>query len=91
MASSTIRTTVTLPADLLEAADQAVREGKARNRNELLATALRKELAEQRRAALDAAFAEMANDAEYQAETRTIGREFARADWEAWQLAESEP
>jgi len=48
MLSTTIRTTVALPAELLEAADQAVREGKARSRNELLATALRRELAAQR-------------------------------------------
>lgn len=53
---------MSLPADLLEAADQMVREGKARSRNEFMAMALRRELAAQRRAEIDAAFAEMAND-----------------------------
>ena len=90
MTSPVIRTTVALPSDLLEAADQAVREGRARSRNELLAAALRRELAEQKRAEIDAAFADMADDAEYQTESDSIAREFARADWEAWQLAESE-
>ena len=53
----TVRTTVTLPANLLEAMDRAVREGNARSRNELITIALRRELAAQERAAIDAAFA----------------------------------
>ncbi len=88
MATRTVRTTVALPADLLEAADQAVREGKARSRNDLLATALRRELAAQERAAIDAEFAAMADDAAYQAEADLISREFANADWEAFQAGQ---
>lgn len=91
MQSLAVRTTVALPADLLEAVDQFVREGKARNRNELLAAALRHELSAMRRAAIDADFAGMAHDAEYQADVRQLNREFAQADWEAWKLAESQP
>jgi len=87
VASTTIRTTVALPNDLLEAADRAVREGKARSRNELLTMALRRELAAQRRAAIDAEIATMADDADLQAEEQQIMAEFARADSEAWQLA----
>ena len=45
MVLRTVRTTFTLPADLLEAMDRAVREGNARSRNELITTALRRELA----------------------------------------------
>lgn len=88
MAATTVRTTITLPADLLAAADRAVQEGKARTRNELVANALRRELAAQRRAAVDAAFAQMAADAEYQAEAQALSEEFARADWEALQAGE---
>ena len=90
MSANSVRTTVSLPADLLQAADEAVRDGKARSRSELLAEALRHELAAQRRAAIDADLAAMAYDAEYQAEARKIAQEFAQADWEAWKLAESE-
>lgn len=85
----TIRTTITLPADLVEAADQAVRAGKARNRNDLLVMALRHELAAQRRAQIDADLAAMANDVELQAEAAQIEREFAAADDEALRLADS--
>ncbi len=89
MTSRTVRTTVALPTDLLEAADRVVRAGRARSRNDLLVTALRRELAAQERAAIDAAFADMARDADYQAEATAIAAEFAAADWEALHRAES--
>lgn len=85
-----IRTTVTLPTDLVDAADRAVRAGKARSRNELLVTALRHELAAQRRAEIDADLAAMATDVELQAEAEQIEREFALADDEARRLATTE-
>lgn len=77
-----------MPADLLAAVDQAVQAGKARSRNELVRVALERELAAQQRAAIDAAFAEMAQDPDYQAEAKTMISEFAIADWEAWQQTE---
>ena len=86
----TIRTTITLPADLVDAADQAVRAGKARSRNDLLATALRHELDSQRRAEIDADLAAMADDLELQAEAEQIEREFAGADDEARRIATAE-
>jgi metal-responsive CopG/Arc/MetJ family transcriptional regulator len=84
------RTTLTLPVELLEAADRAVSEGKAKSRNEFVARAIRNELAVQKRAEIDAAFAEMGNDAEYQAEVEIINQEFTQSDWEALQLGESQ-
>jgi metal-responsive CopG/Arc/MetJ family transcriptional regulator len=90
MSIRTVRTTLTLPADLLEAVDQAIQAGKARSRNELVAAALRHELAMLQRVAIDAAFAEMAQDPAYQTEAHEIATTFARADWEAWHLAEGE-
>src|SRR5207249_3486162 len=53
MPAQTVRTTLTLPVELLEAADRAVRTGRARSRNELVARALRHELAALERAAID--------------------------------------
>jgi metal-responsive CopG/Arc/MetJ family transcriptional regulator len=70
--------------------DRAVRDGKARNRNELIAAAVRRELAAHQRAATDAAFAQMAHDPDYQTEAHEVATEFAPADWEAWRLGESE-
>jgi Arc/MetJ-type ribon-helix-helix transcriptional regulator len=88
MAIQTVRTTFALPADLLAAVDQAVQAGKARSRNELVRIALERELAAQQRAAIDAAFAEMAQDPDYQSEAQAIADEFAAADWETWQQTE---
>lgn len=39
---------------------------------------------------VDAAFAEMANDSEYQTEAMQLDAEFAVAQWEALQMAEAE-
>jgi len=83
-----VRTTVTLPGELLAAADEAVKKGKVRSRNELFAIALQHELAARERAEIDAAFAAMADDAAYQSEARMISEEFREADWEAFQKAE---
>jgi metal-responsive CopG/Arc/MetJ family transcriptional regulator len=88
MADRTLRTTLALPAELIAAADRAVRAGKARSRNELVSIALRRELQAMERAAIDAEFAGMATDASYQDEAETIMREFAQADREALDAGE---
>lgn len=82
------RTTIALPEELLALADQAVRDGRARSRAELLVRALRREFAAQRRAAIDAAFARMADDPEYQEEALRVAEEYAVAGWEAIRSAE---
>ncbi len=88
MANTTVRTTLTLPTELLEAVDQAVKAGQAQSRNEWVRLALERELAAQKGAAIDAAFAGMAEDSEHQREAQAIADAFATADWEAWQHAE---
>ena len=90
MPSGMVRTTLTLPADLLAAADQAVRNGKANSRNALMTAALRRELAAQRRAEIDADLADMGTDVEYQREAARIMAEFAGADAEAARLMQAE-
>jgi hypothetical protein len=50
--------------------------------------ALRRELAAQQRAVIDAAFAAMADDPVYQAEAHETATAFAAADWEALRFAE---
>ncbi len=83
------RTTLTIPADLLDAADRAIQHGYARSRNDLIAIALRRELAARERAAIDAAFEGMATDTAYQATARQLTREFNDSDWEALQAGET--
>ena len=90
MPTRSVRTTLTLPVDLLDAADQAVRDGKARSRNELLVTALRRELAAQVRAAIDAAFAALADDETFQSESTALAEEAVAAGWEALRRSEVE-
>jgi metal-responsive CopG/Arc/MetJ family transcriptional regulator len=74
MNNRAIRTTLNLPAELLEATDRVVSEGKAKSRNEFVARAIRNELATQKRAEIDAEFAHMAKDTEYQAEVEIINQ-----------------
>jgi metal-responsive CopG/Arc/MetJ family transcriptional regulator len=88
MSTHTVRTTLALPADLLAAVDEAVQAGHARSRNEFVARALQRELAGQQRAAIDAAFAAMAEDFAYRTEAQALTDAFAQADWDALQLAE---
>ena len=89
MGDHTVRTTLTLPMELLEAADKAVQLGKVKSRNEFVAQALRREIAAQKRQQIDAALAKMANDPDYQAEAQQIEAEFAETQWEAWRYADS--
>jgi len=61
---------------------------KCVGRNELVTIALHRELAAQQRAAIDVAFASMADDPVYHAEARELATAFAAADWEALRVAE---
>ena len=90
MATGTIRATLVLPAELLEANDRTVCEGKARSRSEFVTAALRRDLAARRAAELDASFADMAYDAEYRKEALLYEQELAHASWEAFQVGEAE-
>jgi len=79
---NTENTTLALPSDLLAAVDKVVHEGRARSRDELAESALRRQLADLRRSALDAEFRQMADDVDYQRDVHQILGEFAQADWE---------
>lgn len=52
---------------------------------------MRRELLVQRRAAIDAAFAGMADDPDYQREAVRIAEEYAISGWEALQIGERRP
>lgn len=53
MTEPTIRTTITLPEELVRATDLIVRQGKAKSRNEFIAQALRYKLAALKRAEIE--------------------------------------
>ena len=75
------KTALSLPSDLMEAVDEAVQEGLAQSRNEFVENAVRLQLANLRRSALDSQFQHMA-DVDYQNEVNQILKEFAQADRE---------
>ena len=88
--SDTTRLSLYVPTRLVEAADQSVKQGKAKNRNDFIVMALKRELNVLEEADIDADFAEMADDEEYQAEVDVLEKEFAQASWEAFGSAETE-
>ncbi len=89
MAMKVVRTTLALPADLLERVDHLVRAGEVRSRSAFVARALRRELAALEAAAIDADFGGMADDEEYQTEALALAEESIAAGWEALRIAES--
>ena len=77
------RTTVTMPARLLRLANEAVREGRAKSRNQLVTEAVEELLSRWEGERIDAAFQDMSKDADYQEEARQILAGFADSDLEA--------
>jgi metal-responsive CopG/Arc/MetJ family transcriptional regulator len=89
MKNQIIRTTITLPAELLDATDRVVSQGKAKSRNDFVAQAILHELEALKQAEIDEALIEMTQDPEYQSQVLKMENDFAEASWEAWQLGES--
>ncbi len=82
------RTTVTLPVELRQRIENAVTRGAAPSQNSLIVRAVETYLTAQEEAWIDAQFAEMATDPEYQDLQRQIAAEFSVSDWEALQAGE---
>ena len=85
----TVRTTVTLPADLLQRSQKLVDAGQVPNRNVLIVSALERLLAELERAEIARQFAALAEDEAYQTMQTEMAESFAESDWEA--LNDGEP
>ncbi len=75
----TVRTTVSLPAELLSAADSEVEAGRPATRSDFIAEAIVEELRRRERARVDAEWAAVLPDADYQAEHAQIMAEFEAA------------
>lgn len=86
--SRRVRTTVDLPAKLRQRMRQALDEGVAASQNALIVHALEHYLQRLTEARIDAEFAQMMDDEQYQVLHLQIASEFAGADWEAFQLQE---
>ena len=83
-------TTVRIPKRLYEEARSAIENGAAgaKSMNDLLVDSLSDRLKQLRRAQIDAEFAHMKTDQQYQEQSETLADEFAASDWEALRSAE---
>ena len=92
---ATRATTVRIPRPMYEQAKCFVEGEKKHDTafaslNEFFVTAIQAYLKLYKRRQIDAAFAGMAEDADYQKEARLLAEEFEPSDWEALRLGEHE-
>ena len=83
-------TTVRLPEHVYRQAKDCV-EKRSESLNEFFVKAVKDRLKALREAAIDAAFAGMKEDEEYQRDAVALTRQFAASDWDAFRLTENEP
>lgn len=84
----TVRTTLSIPVDLVKRSQHFIDGGAIPSRNALIVAAIEKYLLELERAEIDRQFEAMADDKAYAALNQQIADEFAESDWDA--LAEVE-
>ena len=88
-------TTVRLPRPIYEQAKSIVTKekigtGTSISLNDFIVTAIKAYLKVYKRRQIDAAFAGMAEDADYQKEASLLAEEFEHSDWEALRLEEDD-
>jgi hypothetical protein len=81
-------TTLRVPKRVYELAKDAIRRSQQSSFNEFVVQAIEEKLRRMTEAEIDAAFASMADDADYQGAAVAMAREFETSDWQAMQ---SEP
>jgi Arc/MetJ-type ribon-helix-helix transcriptional regulator len=79
-----VRTTVSLPTDLLARIDALVAGGGAASRTALIIEALSADLARRKDEEIDRTFYDLANDPNLAAEERELHAAFTGADRESW-------
>ena len=84
------RITVDLPEQLVERVDAAARAEGTPSRNRFIAESLEARIEALERARIDAEFAALRDDTEWQEEMRAMAEEAVPAGWEALRLDEEE-
>jgi len=79
----TVRTTVTIPINLIERAQHFIDQGTMPNRNALIVTAMSQLLARLEQIEIDRQFDSMADDVDYLALNEQIADAFIESDWQA--------
>ena len=85
----TVRTTVTVPTDLIKRSQRFIDEGSIPSRNALIVSALEHFLKELERQEIDRQFEALAEDEPYQTMNRHLAETFAESDWKALTLQET--
>ena len=78
-------TTVRLPRHVYEQAKTVAIRSQSSSFNEFVVQAIEEKVRRLTEAEIDAAFAQMANDDDYQRSAIALSREFEKSDWEASQ------
>ena len=86
----TMRTTLTLPVDLVKRSEHFVDAGAVPSRNALIVATLERFLQQLERQEIDRQFESMAEDETYRAINQQVADEFAESDWAAWIEGETE-
>jgi hypothetical protein len=77
-------TTVRLPRHVYEKAKTVAIQSQASSFNEFVVQAIEEKVRRMTEAEIDAAFAQMANDDDYQRSSIALAGEFEKSDWEAF-------
>ena len=84
----TVRTTITVPAELINRSQHFIGQHAIPSRNALIVAAIERFLDELERQEIDRQFEAMADDTAYQALNEQLAEEFSDSDWEALQEGE---
>lgn len=92
MSGKKVRTTLSIPKPVYEEARSYVDKSisSADTINSFFVSAIVAYVKLLRRKEIDARFAAMAEDADYQKEAKLIAEEFSQSDWEAFESAEKD-
>jgi hypothetical protein len=83
-------TTVRLPREVYERAKLTIKRAKAASSfNEFVVHAIQEKMQRLTEAEIDRAFAQMADDPQYQRESVDLAKAFEKSDWEALQSTET--
>jgi len=93
VSSNRVRATVRLPRRLYNEAREFVDRDlvSAENVNDFFVAAICAYVKMLQRKQIDADFAKMAEDVDYQKEAKLLDEEFSASDWEAFEISEREP
>ena len=83
-------TTVRVPMKIYEQARTVITRGQVSSFNEFVVQAIEEKVRRLTESEIDAAFAQMSEDPDYQRDSVAMAREFERSDWEALKSTDSE-